>query len=154
MGFLDINTEAAVEPTIVEAGEHKLNIIGFHTDDEDQVIRTDKNGLPFMLPIFEIDGEPTAKEFSKFIRLPHDGMTDKERNNCLWIVKSFEKCFSIEEVSNPEEAIGASGYAMLGQGTNDNGDDENFSQGRSLQQGNMDGECSSLPCFEYVGNGS
>jgi len=127
MGFLDINTQAAVEPSIADAGEAKLRIIGYVTDENDNAIRKDKNGNNYFMPLFEIVDNPTAKELNDFMGLPSDSMTDKERNKSLWKVASFEKCFSIEECKDHNESIGHEGYVMLGQRTNKmSGEEENF----------------------------
>ena len=111
MGFLsDVNVNDAVEPTAVPGDqEYKLRVVDAKED-------LDKNDEPYLLPRFEIVGEPTAKEFTKFLRLPHDGQTDKQKNSCKWALKVFFDTFEVEQsmIEEPEDLIGHEGWAILG----------------------------------------
>lgn len=110
MGFLDIDLNDVQEPTAVPGDqEYKLRIIGCKMDD-------DKNGNPYLLPRFEVEGEPAAKEFTKFLRIPHGELDDKQINSAKWQLKSFSDAFEIDmaATNSPDDLIGAEGWAILG----------------------------------------
>jgi hypothetical protein len=121
MGFLDIDISDVKEPTAVPGGEeYKLRISDVRQAD-------DKNGAPYILPRFEISGEPTAKEFTKFLRLPHDGLDAKQLNNCKWQLKLFFDTFDIDPSNiDLEDMIGAEGWAILGLEESDEWGEQNF----------------------------
>ena len=106
--FLDVETGDAVEPKALPAGEYKIHVVDVRMD-------TDKNGHPYMLPRFEIVGEPTAKDFTRFHGLPHPELTEKQLNSCIWDIGQFKKCFGIPDGKVPlNEMIGSEGWALLG----------------------------------------
>jgi len=109
MGFLDIDFNDVQEPTAVPGDEeYKLRIVDVRQAD-------DKNGAPYMLPRFEIQGEPAAKEFTRFLRLPHDGLDAKQLNSCKWQLKNFFEAFDLDpNMASIEDMIGAEGWAILG----------------------------------------
>ena len=110
MGFLDFDINDAVEPTAVAGDqEYKIRIVDCRKD-------YDKNDKPYLLPRFEIPGEPTAKDFTRFLRLPHAGQSPKEMNNTKWTLKNFGECFDVDlsQLNDPTELIGAEGWAILG----------------------------------------
>jgi len=109
MGFLDYDLNDAVEPTAVPGDqEYKLRITSCTQS-------LDKNNKPYLLPRFEIVGEPTAKEFTKFLRLPHDALDDKQLNNTKWMLKLFFEAFEVDpsSVDSPDALIGHEGWAIL-----------------------------------------
>lgn len=110
MGFLDFDVNDATEPTAVPADqEYKLRIV-----DVDR--STDKNGNPYLLPRFEVVGESTAKDFTKFLRLPHEGQTPKQLNQTKWALKTFFDTFGVDTktLEDPTDMIGSEGWAILG----------------------------------------
>ena len=121
MSFLDVDTSSAVEPKVVEADEeYEIRIVG-------ATVNNDKNGKPYFLPRFEIVGEPSAKEFTKFMRLPHDEMNDKQRNNCLWQLKCFYEAFGITSpIGDENDIIGETAYAILGVNSDEEYGDQNY----------------------------
>ena len=122
MGFLDdVNLDDAVEPTAVPGDtEYKLRI----TDAKED---TDKNGNPYLLPRFEAVDHPAAKEFTKFLRLPHPDQSDKEKNNTLWALKLFSEAFDFSFNSlDLESIIGNEGWAILGVEETDEYGEQNF----------------------------
>jgi len=121
MGFLDINLDDAVEPTAVPGDqEYKLRI----TDMREA---NDKNGQPYILPRFEIIGEPTTKEFTKFLRLPNDEQNEKQKNSTKWGLKVFFDTFDINSsTANTNEMIGQEGWAILGQEETEEWGEQNF----------------------------
>jgi hypothetical protein len=110
MGFLDFDVNDVTEPTAVPADqEYKLRIV-------DVTQSTDKNGNPYLLPRFEVVGEPAAKDFTRFLRLPHGGQTAKQLNQTKWALKTFFDAFGVspESLEAPEDMIGSEGWAILG----------------------------------------
>lgn len=108
--FLDVDTSDAVEPIAVVAGEYELRLLGGTID-------RDKNGNPYFMPRFDIPSEPNAKDFTDFIRLPHDGMDEKQLNRAKWRLSSFKACFDIGEnvkISLNEDLPGLTGWAIIG----------------------------------------
>ena len=110
MGFLDYDLNDDQEPTAVAGDqEYKLRITDVRQG-------TDKNGNPYLLPRFEVVGEPTAKEFTKFLRLPNANLDAKQLNNCKWALKVFFDAFDLDanSIGSAEEMIGHEGWAILG----------------------------------------
>ena len=74
MSLLDMNLGDAQEPKAVPADEeYKIRILTCRSDN-------DKNGNPYLLPMFEIPDQPTSKGFTKFLRVPHGDMDAKQMN--------------------------------------------------------------------------
>lgn len=119
MGFLDdIDYENSQEPTAVPADqEYKLRIVDVKTDLSTPTgLPTDKNGNYYLLPRFEIIDEPLAKEFTRFIGLPHEGMDEKKKNSTGYALKTFLAAFDLDSrsISDPTDMVGAEGWAILG----------------------------------------
>lgn len=110
MSMLDMNLGDAVEPTAVPADEeYKIRIMSVRVDN-------DKNGNPYMLPMFEIPDEASSKSFTKFLRIPHQAMDAKQMNSAKWQIKTFLECFGMDP-SRPfdsDELVGREGWAILG----------------------------------------
>jgi len=122
MGFLDYDINDAVEPTAMAGDqEYKIRITSC-----DQSV--DKNGAPYLLPRFEVVGEPTAKEFTKFLRMPHDGLNDKQMNNAKWALKLFADAFELDlsSIESPDDLVGCEGWAILGLEETDQWGEQNF----------------------------
>jgi len=106
--FLDIDTSDAVEPTVVGPGEYRLRII-------DCTYARNKNGDPYLMPLFEIPDEPTSKPFSHYLGLPVDSMDDKTKNTVKWRLESFQRCFGFSlKGINISQLVGLEGWALLG----------------------------------------
>ena len=122
MTFLDIDVSDAQEARAVP-GDEEYNLRIVSIDQKD-----DKNGLPYILPRFEVPAEPTSKEFTKFIRLPYDGMSAKDLNKCKWALKSFFEAFNIPLVGerNWDDYLGNEGWAILGFEETDEWGEQNF----------------------------
>jgi hypothetical protein len=119
MGFLDsVDLENVVEPSTVPAdAEYKLRIVDVKTDPSTpDGLPRDKNGNSYLLPRFEILDEPTAKDFTRFIGLPHDSMDAKKKNSSGFMLKTFLQAFDLEQSAlvDPSDMIGAEGWAILG----------------------------------------
>ena len=114
-GLDDIQAE-----TVVEAGEeYKLRIVSFNTG-------VDKNGFDYLMPFFEVTGEPYCKEFGDYIRLPaKDRMSEKELNRSRARLSSFLNAFKIPPKFDPTEEVGNEGWAILGIGKDRDDEDVN-----------------------------
>jgi len=118
LDFTDDNLDDSTEPQAVEEGEYTLRLADWSTDDKEAILRKDKNGDPFILPILEViecEEAQYAKAFSHFLRLPHEDMTAKEKNAAKWALKCFWTCFGIDysQRIDYEECIGKTGDALL-----------------------------------------
>lgn len=120
MDYSDAGLDDVHEETVVEAGEeYKLRIISF-------LFGEDKKGFSYMMPFFEVDGEPYCKEFGDFIRDPDkEKMTEKELNRSKARLGSFLNAFRIDPRFDPDEEVGKEGWAILGIGKDQNGEDQN-----------------------------
>ncbi len=118
----DTNLDDAQEPVVVEGDqEYKLRIIDCKVD-------TNKNGAPYILPRFEIVDEPLSKEFTKYLPLPHNEMTEKKLNTTKLNLKRFFDAVGIDPNGpiNTEDLIGLEGWAILGVETDDQYGDQNY----------------------------
>ena len=113
--FLDIDTSDATEPTAVDAGEYMVSIIGFRKDGEENIIRTDKNGGKYIMPMFELPEHVSAKSFSTFIRIPDSStMEGKALEGAKWQLEAFKRAFGVPEGGfDLNDLIGTQGYALL-----------------------------------------
>lgn len=108
--FLDVDVSDAVEPVAVAAGEYELRLLG-------GVIDKNKKGKPYFQPRFDIPSEPNSKDFTDYIGLPHDEMSEKDLNRAKWRLKAFKACFGIEEsakISLTDDLPGLTGWCILG----------------------------------------
>lgn len=122
MGFLDIDLSDVQEPSAVPGdAEYKLRIVDVRQAD-------DKNGNPYILPRFEIPEEPSAKEFTKFLRLPHEGLDAKQLNSAKWQLKLFFDAFGVDpsSLNNVDDLVGEEGWAILGLEDSDQWGEQNF----------------------------
>ena len=122
MSFLDMDFSDVQEPTAVAGdSEYKIRVVDVRQD-------TDKNGNPYLLPRFEVPDEPAAKEFTKFFRLPHEGLDAKQMNSAKYQLKVFFDAFDIDPASlqQPEDLIGAEGWAILGLEETEQWGDQNY----------------------------
>jgi len=109
--ILDVSFDDVVEPRTAEADDEvEITIVNVRND-------LDKNGHPYLLPRFEVKDDPYAKEFTHFMRLPHDEMNKKELNNCKYRLLEFYKTFGIDParpISPEDDLPGQTGWAILG----------------------------------------
>jgi hypothetical protein len=126
MSILDMGLEDAKEPTVVAADtEYKVRIVGAPRVD------IDKNGNPYMLPVMEIPGEASSKNFTKFLRIPNKSMDAKQLNSAKWNMRLFLECFGMDpnRPFEPEELAGKEGWAILGIE-----DNEQFGEGNYVKK--------------------
>ena len=109
--------EEAEELTHAPAGEYNLEIIDFYVDDDKNVIRTNKNGLPFILPAFKIvDADQEYKSFSCYIALPDNEVPDDKKRGVRVRFRTFCDAFGIDYRSRidwAEDCVGKGGAAIL-----------------------------------------
>jgi len=122
--MLDVSD--AQEPTAMEADkEYKLRIMSC-------VYANDKNGAPYLLPRFEVVDEPMAKDFSKFLRVPYDEQTPKDKERARWAIKEFLKAFGkdpsqpIDPTELDGQLTGEEGWAILGMKEDPEYGEQNF----------------------------
>ena len=127
MGFLDIDFSDVQEPSAVPGDqEYKLRIVGVKTDENGN-LPTNKNGQEYLLPRFEIVGEPTAKEFTRYIGMPDSSMDAKQLNNAKWALKSFFEAFDLDPNNvTIDGMVGAEGWAILGLEETNEWGEQNF----------------------------
>lgn len=120
----DLNLDDAVEPKVADADEeYKLSVIAVNTG-------TDKNGLAYFMPTFEIEGEPFSKPFSDFFHLPNPSdMDERKLNQVKYKLKNFFEAFDVDyrgRFDPEEDLIGCSGFAILGARENDEFGEQNY----------------------------
>lgn len=125
MSILDLtnyNVPEAEEPTAAEAGEYEIRII------ECDGVRENEAGNPYILPRFEIPSEPTSKDFTKYMALPHDDMDPKKLARTLATLKNFGAAFGIDFSRQIEfdELPGLTGWVILGVENSDEYGDQNY----------------------------
>ena len=113
LDLTDIDLDDYQELITVKAGEeYKLCITSF-------IEGTDKRGYSYIMPFFEVENEPTCKEFGDYMPLPDkDLMTEKELNLSKIRLVSFFTAFGID-YSKPikySEEVGRVGWGILGMG--------------------------------------
>ena len=114
----------APEPKAVKAGEErKLRILSVDSG-------TDKNGLDYYMPRFEITDEPTSKDFTYFLHVPNkEKMNEKQLTRARWAMKTFCECFELplDRPVNPEDDWpGNEGWAILGMKEDEQYGEQNF----------------------------
>lgn len=100
----------APEPKAVPADEeYKLRIINIRQD-------LDKNQAPYLLPRFDLDGQPLSKDFTKFIGLPHSELDEKAMVRARSNLRIFLECFGLPTSGqiDTEDMVGKTGWAILG----------------------------------------
>ena len=122
MSILDLtgeNLDDFVEPTTVPAGEeYKLKIVSF-------IIDTDKNGVDFIMPFFEVPGEPYCKEFGDYLPMPSQVANEKDANRARGRLSAFGAAFDIPISGgniDTDDYVGNEGWAILGMGKDRDGE--------------------------------
>ena len=122
MSFFDAmeaGLEDAQEPKCVEAGEYEVRITGWKRTEDGDIIRSDSNGLPFIMPVLEVINCPDAeyaKPLTHFLRIPDsDNLDAKELNKAKWNMKCFFESFGVNMAQRIdfEELVGMQTEALL-----------------------------------------
>lgn len=113
INLAESNLDDYFEPTTVKAGEeYRLRIVNV-------IQGTDKNGMNYLMPFFEVVEEPYCKEFGDYMPLPDpSNMTPKDLNKAKLRLVSFFRAFDIEYHGDipTDELQGKEGWAILGMG--------------------------------------
>jgi len=113
LDLTDVNLDDHQELTTVKAGEeYKLRIISV-------LQGTDKNNKEYIMPFFEVEGEPTCKEFGDYMPIPNKSdMSEKEINLAKIRMVAFFTAFGIDysREINFEDQVGQTGWGILGMG--------------------------------------
>ena len=82
---------------------------------------TDKNDTEYLMPFFEVADDPNIEEFSKYLPLPDDEMSEKNRNRAKRDLNDFADCFGFSWTSRVEldDLKGETGWAILGRSKDD-----------------------------------
>lgn len=113
--------ENAQDPIAVDEGEYKIRII------ECDGVRENSAGNPYILPRFEIDGEPLAKDFTHYMALPTDDMDAKKSERTRASLKKFCLAFGLDfSTFDTDDLQGLEGWAILGKSYDDQYGEQNF----------------------------
>lgn len=109
LDYSDTGLDETHEETTVEAGEeYKLSLVNV-------IAGTDVNGDDYVIPFFEVVGEPYCKEFGDYIKIPNpEKMSKKELNKARARLGQFLAAFKIDPKFDPAEEQGNEGWAILG----------------------------------------
>lgn len=124
MSIIDL-TQAGLdetfETTVLPKGEEaELRIINI-------IEGKDKNGNNFIMPFFESTEDPYCKEFGDYLPLPNANMGVKELQKAKSRLSKFFAAFDID-ASRPidlDECMGKIGWAILGLGKDQEGEEVN-----------------------------
>jgi len=120
LGNIDVND--SFEPIAMDAdSEIEVQIVDIKMD-------TDKNGEPYLLPRFEVVDEPTAKEFTKFLRVPNPALGEKKLNSAKRALANFGAAFDIDFGGklDIEELRGLTGWVIVGVEESEEYGDQNY----------------------------
>jgi hypothetical protein len=131
MSLIDLTHEGldeSVEPTVMDAGsEVELMITSCRVDSTE---KGDGEGK-YLLPMFEVVGEPYVKEFSHFMWLPDKEMSPKKLNKAKNDLEKFFRAFDFDysRPFDPEDDLpGCKGWAILGVRSDDFGEQNTVRQ--------------------------
>lgn len=111
MSFLSVNVSDAIEPEAMPDGsEVQLRITDVNLED------ADKNGNPYMMIYFSIEGEIGKKRIKKFYGLPNNNLDgDANNNRKLGLMRFFEAYGIDSSIEMDTEAwVGEIAWAILG----------------------------------------
>lgn len=111
--ILDIDTEDSVEPTCVDDGEYRLQIVGPMEDKDGDIVRKAASGNEYFMILLEIPSEPTSKDFSHFFSVPNKDMSPKRLNQVKWKLEEFKRAFGLDSI-NFSTMQGATGWGLIG----------------------------------------
>lgn len=122
------NIAEAQDPVCMTAGEYKLRII------ECDGRRQNKDDNDYVLPRFEVVGEPLAKDFTYYLPLLtcDNGSSEadfdaKRKARTAAGIKNFCLCFGIDTSSfDTDDLQGLEGWAILGVSDDEQYGEQNF----------------------------
>jgi hypothetical protein len=112
---------------------HELHVLPAGSEVEIRIIDVkkdrDKNGLEYIMPRFEVVGDPYAADFSHFMHLPNkEEMDAKKLNRCKLALNTFLKAFGVDtggRINFETDLSGLTGWAILGSRKDDEYGDQN-----------------------------
>ena len=124
----DHDIENAQDPIAMAAGEYKIRII------ECDGTRQNKDDNDYVLPRFEVVGEPLAKDFTHYVPLltcdNGEGLADFDEKRQAKIkagIKNFCLCFGIDTSRfDTDELQGLEGWAILGVSEDEQYGEQNY----------------------------
>lgn len=122
MATIKVKVDDVVEPYTMPAdSECELTI----TDVREG---TNKSGMPYLMPRFEVDGEVAAKEFSYYLGIPDSDMTPKQYNAAAFKYKNFCEAIGVDPAAeqDPEDWVGLNCVAILGVEESEEYGEQNF----------------------------
>ena len=114
--FIDlsgVNLDDTFEPEVLPAGEEVELVI------TSMLFDTNKNGDRYMMPFFDVVDQPTVKDITDYIELPHERMAPKDLNNAKLKIVSLGQAFSIDfsgQLDIKNDVVSQKGFAILGVG--------------------------------------
>ena len=123
--FIDLssyNPDEIPEGKVHEAGAEVNGRISRMTKD------TDKNNTPYLMPWFEDVDDANVEDWNDYLPLPESDASEKDNGKRLRKLKTFDECFGLgifTGVFNPEDAKGATGWMILGVGSDQEGNPAN-----------------------------
>ena len=114
--FLDLSSvdlNDTFEPEVLPDGEEVQLVI------TSMLIDQDKNGNRYIMPFFDVEGQPKVKDISKYMPIPRQDMAPKELNNAKLDITTFGEAFGIDfsgQLDIKNDVIGQKGWAILGRG--------------------------------------
>lgn len=125
MGFIDgMNFDDVVEPKAVPEGEYELRVTEVAQD-------TNKNGDPYILPKFSIEGEVGSKTVTRYMALPTAAMDAEKLNKTKLTLKRFFDAMGVDISGgiDLDSLVGETVWAMLGLE-----EDEEYGEGNFIRR--------------------
>jgi len=107
-----------------EGTEVHFRLSGYREDKEDGIVRVNKNGYSFILPIFEPFGNPDGNDadrpdFSVYIQIPEAKLKADDPKQFKKVARRFNKfqqCLGVTITGDTplEELVGAKGSVIVG----------------------------------------
>lgn len=119
--FIDlsgVNLDDTFDPEVLPAGEEVELVI------TSMLFDTNKNGDRYMMPFFDVVDQPTVKDITDYIELPHERMAPKDLNNAKLKIVSLGQAFSIDfsgQLDIKNDVVSQKGFAILGVGKDRDG---------------------------------
>lgn len=117
--FENLDLENIPKCEVIPNGEYELRIVS----GEPYVSKN--SGKNFCRLLFEVPSEPDADLIFMYLGLPDPEDSTRDRNRKLTRISEFLKCFHLSQESESNEWIGKTGWAMIKQEPDQNGEIRN-----------------------------
>jgi len=84
----------------------------------------DKNGTPYIMPWFEDSEDPNVEDWNDYLPMPTADDSEKDKGKKLRRLSAFDQAFQLglfDGAFNIEDAKGATGWMIVGEGQNQDG---------------------------------